>query len=155
MTLDGVRSIQIKTPKDQEDRYEEETTTWWLASDHIDASSGLLPFGWVLVEMTEGDGELAPRPGIAEVLDSFHAASGERAWRTEVMQRRAALRQEQEAQVAKRAEAERRRREQEAAEREREAKRAAMTDEERELDELRTPVGFGSEGRNIQAPPGR
>ena len=137
VTLDGVRSIQIKTPKDQEDRYEEEATTWWLASDHIDASSGLLPFGWVLVEMTEGDGEPAPWPGIAEVLDSFHAAFGEGAWRTEVMQRRAALRQEQEAQVAKRAEAERRRREQEAAEREREAKRAAMTDEERELDELR------------------
>ena len=137
VTLDGVRSIRIKTPKDQEDRYEEEATTWWLASDHIDASSGLLPFGWVLVEMTEGDGEPAPWPGIAEVLDSFHAASGEGAWRTEVMQRRAALRQEQEAQVAKRAEAERRRREQEAAEREREAKRAAMTDEERELDELR------------------
>ena len=137
VTLDGARSIRIMTPQGQPPRWEEEATTWWLASGRIDASSGLLPFGWVLVEMTEGDGEPAPRPGIAEVLDSFRAASAERKWRAEVMQRRAALRQEQEAQVAKRAEAERRRREQEAAEREREAKRAAMTDEERELDELR------------------
>ena len=137
VTLDGVRNIRIKTPRDQEDRFEEEATTWWLASERIDASSGLLPFGWVLVEMTEGDGEPAPSPGIAEVLDSFHADSGERKWRDEVMQRRAALRQGREAQAAKRADAERRRREQEAAEREREAKRAAMTDEERKLDELR------------------
>ena len=137
VTLDGVRDIRIMTPKDQKDRFEEEATTWWLASERIDASSGLLPFGWVLVEMTEGDGEPAPSPGIAEVLGSFHADSGERKWRDEVMQRRAALRQGREAQAAKRADAERRRREQEAAERDREAKRAAMTDEERELDELR------------------
>ena len=137
VTLGGVRDIRIKTPGDQEDRFEEEATTWWLASDRIDASSGLLLFGWVLVEMTEGDGEPAPSPGIAEVLDSFHAESGERKWRDEVMQRRAALRREREAQAAKRAEAERRRREQEAAERDRKARRAAMTDEERELDELR------------------
>ena len=137
VTLDGVRNIRIMTPQGQPDRWEEEATTWWLASARADASSGLLPFGWVLVEMTEGDGQPAPRPGIAEVLDSFHAESGEREWRADVIKRRAALRQEQEAQAAKRADAERRRREQEAAEREREAKRAAMTDEERELDELR------------------
>jgi len=136
VTLDGVRNIRIMMQQG-EARYEEEATTWWLASERIDASSGLLPFGWVLVEMTEGDGEPAPSPGIAEVLDSFHADSGERKWRDEVMQRRAALRQGREAQAAKRADAERRRREQEAAEREREAKRAAMTDEERKLDELR------------------
>lgn len=135
-TLDGVRNIRIMTPQGQP-RIEEEATTWWLASDRTDASSGLLPFGWVLVEMTEGDGDPVPRPGITEVLDSFYAESGERRWRVEVMQRQAALRQEQEVQAAKRADAERRRREHEAEEREHEAKRAAMTDEERELDELR------------------
>ena len=137
VTVDGVRNIRIKTPKDQDDRFEEEATTWWLASSRIDASTGLLPFGWVLVEMTECDGDPAPRPAIGETLDSFHAESGERKWRAEVMQRRAACRQEQETRTAKRADAEQRRREQEAAEHEREAKRAAMTDEERELDELR------------------
>ena len=137
VTLDGVRNIRIMTPQGQPPRFEEEATTWWLASDRIEASSGLFPFGWVLVEMAESDGGPAPSPGIAEVLDSFHAESGERKWRNEVIQRRSALRQEREAQAAKRAEAERRRREQEAAERDREANRAAMTDEERALDELR------------------
>ncbi len=135
VTLDGVRKIRIMTP--QGNRWEEEATTWWLASDRTDASSGLLPFGWVLVEMTEGDDMPAPRPEIADALDSFHADSGERKWRAEVMQRRAALRQAQQEEAARRAEAERRRREQEAVERDREVKRAAMTDEERELDELR------------------
>ena len=137
VTVDGARSIRIMTPQGQPPRWEEEATTWWLASDRTDASTGLLPFGWVLVEMTEGDGDPAPRPGIAELLDSFHAESGERKWRAEVMQRRATLRQEQETRAAKRIDAERRRREQEAEEREHEAKRAAMTDEERELGELR------------------
>ena len=136
VTLDGVRSIRIMMQQG-EVRQGEEATTWWLASDRTDASTDLLPFGWVLVEMAEGDGDPAPRPGIAELLDSFHAESGERKWRAEVMQRRATLRQEQETQTAKRIDAERRRREQEAEEREREAKRATMTDEERELDELR------------------
>ena len=136
VTLNGVRDIRIMMQQGK-DRYGEEATTWWLASDRIGASSGLLPFGWVLVEMTEGAGEPAPRPGIGEVLDSFHSESGERKWRAEVMQRRAALRQEQEARAAERTDAERRQREQEAAERKREEERAAMTDEERELDELR------------------
>ena len=137
VTLDGVRDIRIMPSQGQPTRWEEEATTWWLASDRTDAASGLLPFGWVLVEMTEGDHMPASRPEIADALDSFHADSGGREWRAEVMQRRAALRQAQQEEAARRAEAERRRREQEAVERDREVKRAAMTDEERELDELR------------------
>ena len=109
-----------------------------MASDRIDASTGLLPFGWVLVEMTEGDGAPASRSEIGEALNSFHAESGEREWRANIMQRRATLREEQEAEAARRMEAEQRRREQEAVERDREARRARMTTEERELDELRT-----------------
>ncbi len=138
VTLDSVRNIRIMTPQGQPDRWEENATTWWLASDRIEAASSLLPFGWVLVEMTEGDRVPADRPELAEAFDSFHAGSGEREWRTKVVQRRATLRQEQEAAALRRAEAERRRCEQEAAERRREEQRAAMTDEERELDELRT-----------------
>ena len=138
LTLDGVRDIRIRTPQDQADRWEEEATTWWLASDRIDASSGLLPFGWVLVEMTEGVEGSAPRSETAELVESFHAESGEREWRAKVEQRRLALRREQEAAASQRAEADRRRHEQEAAEREREANRAGMTDDEREIDDLRT-----------------
>ena len=137
LTLDGVRDIRIMTPQGQP-RHESEATTWWLASDRIDASSGLLPFGWVLVELMEGGNAPASRPKITEVIDSFHAESGEREWRVAVMQRRAALRQEQETAAARQAEAEQRRREQEAEQRRCEDERAKMTDEERELDDLRT-----------------
>ena len=138
LTLDGVRDIRIMTPQDQADRWEEEATTWWLASGHIDASSGLLPFGWILVEVTEGGGAPASRPEISKTLDSFHAESGEREWRAKFELRWLTLRQEQEAAASRRAEADRRRHEQEAAERDREANRAVMTAEERELDDLRT-----------------
>ena len=137
VTLEGVRNIWIKTPGDQPDRWEDEATTWWLASGRTDASSGLMPFGWVLVEMIEVGDTPAPRPGIAEVLESFHAESGEREWHAGVVQRRDALRKEQEAEAARRSEAERRRNEREAAERARAAKRIAMTDEERMLNDLR------------------
>ena len=137
VTLDGVRNIRIMTPRDQPQRWEEEATTWWLASDRTDASSGLLPFGWVLVEMTEGDNAPEPRSEIAEVLHAFHAESGEAEWRREVMHHQATLRRKQEADAAKRADTARRRREQEAAERDREARRGVMTDEERILDDLR------------------
>ena len=135
-TLDGVRKVWIMTPKDQPNREEDEATTWWLASERIDASSGLLPFGWVLVEMTEGGGAPEPRLELSKVLDSFRAESGEREWRTKVIQHRAALRQEQEAEATRRHEAERRRREQEETERRREEARIRMTDEERGLDDL-------------------
>ena len=137
VTLNGVRSIRIMTPRDQPNRSEDEATTWWLAADRTDASSGLLPFGWVLVEMTEVSDAPAPRPGVVEVLDSFHGESGEREWHARVVQRRDTLRKEQEAEAARRSEAERRRNEREAAERARTAKRVAMTDEERMLDDLR------------------
>lgn len=137
VTLNGVRSIRIMTPRDQPDRSEDEATTWWLASDRTDASSGLLPFGWVLVEMSEVGDTPGPRLGIAKVLESFHVESGEPEWRAGVVQRRDALRKKQEAEAARRSEAERRRNEREAAERARAAKRAGMTDEERRLDDLR------------------
>ncbi len=137
VTLDGVRDIRIMTPQGQP-RWEEEATTWWLASDRIDASSGLLPFGWVLVELTKAGNAPASRPQIAKVIDSFHAESGAREWRAKAMQRVDTLRQEQEAAASRRTDADRRQREQEEAQRRCEAKRAAMTNEERELDDLRT-----------------
>ena len=137
VTLNGVRNIRIMTPRGQENRFEGEATTWWLASSRIDAWSGLLPFGWVLVEMTEGDESTPSRPGITEVIRSFHAESGAQEWRGRVVQRRAERRREQEMAASRQAEVERRRREQEAMERAHEAKRAAMTNEERTLDDLR------------------
>lgn len=138
LTLDGVRDIQIMTPQGQPSRWEDEATTWWLASNRIDASTGLLPFGWLLVEVTEGDDAPTPHPELANILDSFHAESGAREWRIKVVQHRAKLKRKQEAEAARLSEAERHKREQEEADRRREEKRARMTAEERQLDDLRT-----------------
>ena len=136
VTLEGVRNIRIMTPRNQEDREEDEATTWWLAADRVDAASGLLPFGWVLVEWTEADAAVPPRPALAGVIDAFHAASGEPEWRAGAVRHLAEVRQEQALAAARRAEAERRRQEREEAERRRVEERAAMTDEERALDDL-------------------
>ena len=137
VTLEGVRSIRIMTPLGQQPRREDEATTWWLAADRVDAASGLLPFGWVLVEWTEADAAFPPRPAFAETIDTFHVASGEQEWRAGVVRHLARVRQEQATTAARRAEAERHRQEQEDAERRRVEERAAMTDEERALDDLR------------------
>jgi CRISPR-associated protein Csm5 len=46
-TLNGVRWIWIPQIKKSQDH----TNTYWLAADHKDQQHGLLPFGWVLVEL--------------------------------------------------------------------------------------------------------
>lgn len=51
VTLNGVRSIKIMRGKDQSPEYRSQTTTWWLAANDTDAKSGMLPFGWLLVEL--------------------------------------------------------------------------------------------------------
>lgn len=50
LTLNGVRSIMIKG-KGKEKTWEKQPKTWWLAADDIGNKRGLLPFGWVLVEI--------------------------------------------------------------------------------------------------------
>jgi CRISPR-associated protein Csm5 len=50
LTLNGLRSIMIKG-KGKEKTWEKQPKTWWLAADDISNKQGLLPFGWVLVEI--------------------------------------------------------------------------------------------------------
>ena len=55
VTLNGVRSIKILLGKDSATgrmRSEDRTmgTSWWLAADDNQARTGMLPFGWLLVE---------------------------------------------------------------------------------------------------------
>jgi len=55
VTLDGLRSIKILLGKDpqtnkQRSEYRATGTSWWLAAGEVQAQTGLLPFGWVLVE---------------------------------------------------------------------------------------------------------
>lgn len=56
VTLNGVRSIKILLGKDSETgkmRSENRisATSWWLAANDTDAKIGMLPFGWLLVEL--------------------------------------------------------------------------------------------------------
>lgn len=56
VTLNGVRSIKILLGKDGATgrmRSENRTagTSWWLAADDTQARTGMLPFGWLLVEL--------------------------------------------------------------------------------------------------------
>ncbi|MDD5462173.1 MAG: RAMP superfamily CRISPR-associated protein [Methylococcales bacterium] len=50
LTLNGVRNIMIKG-KGKEKTWEKQPKTWWLAADDVSNKQGLLPFGWVLVEI--------------------------------------------------------------------------------------------------------
>lgn len=59
VTLEGVRSIKILQGKGQQPKYEPEAKTVWLAANTEKDRSGMLPFGWVLVELCdEPDAEL-------------------------------------------------------------------------------------------------
>lgn len=59
VTLDGVRSIKILQGKGQQPKYEPEAKTVWLAANTEKDRSGMLPFGWMLVELDNApDAEL-------------------------------------------------------------------------------------------------
>lgn len=53
VTLEGVRSIKILQGKGQQPKYESEAKTVWLAANTEKDRSGMLPFGWVLVELDD------------------------------------------------------------------------------------------------------
>lgn len=63
-TLDGARSIRIKTPKGQDDKFLPHTTEVRLAAQTSQQPTALLPFGWVLVEFEH----TPPLPGVRTLL---------------------------------------------------------------------------------------
>lgn len=67
VTLNGVRKIRIMAGRGRQDREEANATTIWLAAKERDQSSGLLPFGWALVEC------LPPESGIANESTALKA----------------------------------------------------------------------------------
>lgn len=68
VTLDGVRTIKILRGKGRSPDYDMEATTWWLASDDIQARTGMLPFGWLLVEPYPAESTPSDWPEIREIL---------------------------------------------------------------------------------------
>ncbi len=51
LTLNGVRKIKIMQGRGERPKEESQPKTWWLAADDISNKQGMLPFGWVLVEI--------------------------------------------------------------------------------------------------------
>ena len=54
-TIDGYAQIKIMAGKGQKPTFEAQTKTVWLAADDDKSTRGLLPFGWVLIEIDAGD----------------------------------------------------------------------------------------------------
>jgi CRISPR-associated protein Csm5 len=55
LTVDGVRNIKIMGKAGDSPKYGPHSTTVWLAGDSNKATSNLLPFGWVALEVLDVD----------------------------------------------------------------------------------------------------
>ena len=68
VTLNGVRKIRIMQGGGQPAIESAEPLTWWLAASDEKQRTGLLPFGWLLVEVRGIDEPAADWPGLREAL---------------------------------------------------------------------------------------
>jgi len=73
VTLDGVRNIKILLDKDKETgkqrfEYRATGTSWWLSASDIQDRAGMLPFGWLLVELHPAESEPPDWPETREIL---------------------------------------------------------------------------------------
>lgn len=146
LTLNGVRSIKILKGKGEDGKqkfdYEKMPLTWWLAASEAGQRTGLLPFGWLVVEV-HGLNEPAPdwaalREAISPLLGRLRAWTqrrGEEDRRLAEQRAQAEARRAAETAAAREKEARVERETAEAAARE--AARAAMTDQQRALDDFR------------------
>lgn len=135
VTLDGVRQVRIMRGRGEEAEYLPQAKTWWLAAGDTDDRRFLVPYGWVLVELAPFDRPLQPWPE-AQALLREHAAAAY-AWRDAERARRADREAAREREETLRREAEARRVADEDAARARAARLAAMSAEERKIQELR------------------
>lgn len=73
VTLDGVRNIKILLGKDVETgkqrfEYRATGTSWWLAASDTQDRTGMLPFGWLLVELHPAESEPPDWPETRAIL---------------------------------------------------------------------------------------
>lgn len=132
MTLNGVRSIKIMRGRNEKPTFEKESKTVWLAAPDKDARTGLIPFGWVLVEVDSVEADAKTGIGSGPNADQLNC------WHAKTKARIAELRTEYEKRIAaQRAQEERERlAEQKAASRQQEleAKLQSLTPLARELE---------------------
>ncbi len=135
VTLNGARSIKVMKGKGQQPAWEKEAKTIWLATGDKADRRYLKPFGWLLVELTGLDDEPAPWPQAEELMERYNA--GMARWLEAVLARRQELEQrlttEKERSLCRSQEEA----EQEAREREAAQRMAALSEEERQMEELR------------------
>ncbi len=129
VTLNGVRNIKILLGKDVEtgkQRFEQRATgtSWWLAASDIQDRVGMLPFGWLLVELHPIEPELPGWPETRGILTEIPSEYS--AW---IERERQRARQRTETEVQRKAEEQAR---QQAA-----ATEAALSPEQQAIAELR------------------
>lgn len=75
VTVRGVRKIRIMKGRGQPADQAAEAKTWWLAAGDKDQRSALLPFGWVLVEVTAINADLPEWPELQALCQPRQAAA--------------------------------------------------------------------------------
>jgi len=152
VTLDGVRNIKILLEKDkatgkQKYTYESKTRTLWLAANDKDQRTGLLPFGWLLVEIEPWEQPARDWPELAALCAPHLAAA--RAFAAKLESQREAMaktRAAAEAQRRSETEAARQRAEQAAEEARQEAEwlaaLATMSEEAKRVEQFRKRMGL-------------
>jgi CRISPR-associated protein Csm5 len=89
VTLNGVRHIKIMKGDPE---YQQQTKTLWLAAQHKDQRTDLLPFGWVLVEVQPGDTPTGDWPELVGLCASQHSEAQQ--WTEKQAQQKAKLEQD-------------------------------------------------------------
>ena len=135
VTLNGARSIKIMKGKGQQPAWEKEAKTIWLATGDKADRRYLKPFGWLLVELTGIDDEPAPWPQAEELMERYNAEMAH--WLEAVLARRRELEQRLTTEKERSLSRVQEEAEQEAREREAAQRMAALSEEERQMEELR------------------
>jgi CRISPR-associated protein Csm5 len=149
VTIDGARNIKIMKGKGNSTDYLDHATTIWLAGDVAKSNKGLLPFGWVLIEIDPSDTPV--RLSLHAKLRQFNRALCEQQQATLAVldAKKAEIIEAQQALAAKAAEEKIREAETLARREEKEAQLAAMSDEARTMAELIERMNNGEDkGRN-------
>ncbi len=94
MTLNGVRNVKIMQGKNEKPKYEKESKTVWLAAPDKDARTGMIPFGWVLVNVDSAEGDSGIGIGSASNTHEL------RSWRAKTAAKIAGIKTEHEKRIA-------------------------------------------------------
>lgn len=143
ITIDGVRHIKIMKGNPE---YQAQTKTLWLAANDPKQRTGLLPFGWLLVEIHPGNAPIQDWPELSQLCQSQQTQA--RQWAEKLADQKAQLAVKRQAAEQRRAqeETERKQRlEQEQAEQQArlakqkadEQRRATMSPEQLQIEALR------------------